>query len=113
MKIRNGFISNSSSTAFILDARIDGTQEYLKCAKHLFGYIDCGRGSTLCLAEGVRNYARANMDCKFSSYHAQWLFEQILELGDNLIFLRISDEEMGGWCPSPPEKLIVSGREWH
>lgn len=113
MKKRNGFVSNSSSTAFIIDRTEDGAEEYIEEVKQsTSGFLDYGRTSCFADVEEIREYARAYLDDEYNS-HAQWLFDCVFDLGNDIAFVRISDEEMGGWAPSPPKNIIYSSREWH
>jgi len=109
MKIRVGFVSNSSSTAFIVDSTADGAEAYLREArKELIGRLDHGRASCVANAEEMREYVKDEWD-----YCDDFILAGILDLGDNAVYVRISDEHMCGWYMNPPVNIIHSVEEWH
>ena len=58
MKVRDGFVSNSSSTCWVLDIRQDGVKELVDKCKHVAGpgYLD--RCTALAQGKGVKWYAK-------------------------------------------------------
>jgi len=110
MKIRNGFVSNSSSSSFIIDTRIAGANEYLERARKEIHYnhLDLGRYSSVCDADEIRRYLSQDF-----AYHREFIKKGIDILGDAAAFVRISDENMGGWYVRPDDEIIILEGEWH
>ena len=85
MKVRNGFVSNSSSSSFILDLRDEGVKEILEnvIAQEAYGL---GR----CSAQAV--------GCDVVAYANEWLDD----MGEG----RYDDEySLGGWILDWADKL--------
>ena len=59
MKIRNGFVSNSSSSSYILDLRKEGVQKIIKIANSQWfpRPYGCDRNSAMTIGEDVVRYA--------------------------------------------------------
>ena len=131
MKIRNGFVSNSSSSSYILDLRKPGVQEIVNSVIsqgiQLPQSVD--RCSAIAIGEDVMYYAKEwieelgeygyedkNEDKNDPDNYGNWIIKCCEELGtENTVFIRISDEGMGGECAfdmSDPS-LIYSEREYH
>lgn len=101
MKIRNGFVSNSSSQCFILDYRKDSVKELLT---HLSANLPRGdRCTAIAIGGEAVDYANSYDMC--SSALSDWILRWAEQLGENnVVFLRESDEGMGGYlfgkeCP--------------
>jgi len=70
MKIRNGFVSNSSSSSFICD--VCGTIESgFDASLEDFGMVECVNGHTFCEGEGVEGYEKSEKDD--DTWEAEWL----------------------------------------
>ena len=96
MKYRRGFVSNSSSTAFILDVRkLDNTT--LHRVRSLPEMDTWGRDTGSCSDVQMYIDGRTRMDDDWEDYFTEWLQRWVDELGnDNIILCRESDEGMGG-----------------
>jgi hypothetical protein len=100
MKIRSGFVSNSSSTAFILDCRDDS-------AKKLLSQMNSRSLDVLSRNTGVEwgksavTLANAHAEDVYSDdipYFTEWILEWAEKLGeDNIVLVRESDEGLGGY----------------
>jgi hypothetical protein len=96
MKMRSGFVSNSSSTCFILDRRNEKTQKLLR---KVGGEAPKPRSRSTALAIGlnVKRYAES-LDDRYNSEMIARLLRWGDELGwENVVFLRESDEGAGGY----------------
>ena len=125
-KIRLGFVSNSSSSSFILDIRQDGVQKLVND----FHSLDLAEGLSRCTAmavgesavwyakewnKSIRGYDKPGEEDSAAGGLGNWILEWAEKLGNmNVVFLRESDEEMGGYFPYPiPGNLILSEQEYH
>lgn len=128
MKIKLGFVTNSSSMCYILDKRTL-TDEDLAVVRNnslrqptFHGVSRCsayGEGEAVerfiaFLKEDDAAWAAEGYD--YGNPLTEWLQEQFVSIGiDNIIFVRSSDEQMGGEVVH--ERLIaekaVSEREYH
>lgn len=119
MKIRNGFVSNSSSQCFILDYRKDSVKELLT---HLSANLPRGdRCTAIAIGGEAVDYANSYDMC--SSALSDWILRWAKQLGENnVVFLRENDEGMGGYlfgkeCPDdwlkevprPKEGVVMDG----
>ena len=122
MKKREGFVSNSSSSAFILDLRKDGAETIEKINKHVPRPYpgDMGRGTVFCTRSEVIQFANSYIH----SYHQEleedcqclghWVREWISKLGaENIGFARESDEGMGGYLRTSVDGIAVAEMEYH
>jgi len=106
MKIRNGFVANSSSSCFILDKRITGVEEMLKHCKAALPE-DYSRSTAMAIGQDAVNYLSRFKDSYILSYWnkdhvenitGQNIREFIKHIGtENVVFMRESDEGMGGY----------------
>jgi hypothetical protein len=120
MKVRAGFVSNSSSTAFILDLRDDKVRESVEgCgAGHPEGLNRC---TALATGSNVVHYAQdwiAEMEAWGSDVGpnslGRWIMEWANKLGhDNIVFARESDEGMGGWLNFDAYSLALDEMDYH
>lgn len=130
MKIRSGFISNSSSSCFILDKRDPHVVDYIKklegSVQQDGGY---GRGTAFAVGQKAKDYANMLIEGDrwgVTDYLGRWINKWYDKLGDNLVFIRESDEGMGGvlpaWCfektgymgsSTIPQELILDEMEYH
>ncbi len=100
MKIRTGFVSNSSSECFILDRR---NPQVKKLVAHIRAdYPDeLGRGTAMAVGEDAVRFAHEHQEAcgkEYSTGLGEFILKFAEELGeDNVIFLRESDEGMCGW----------------
>ena len=105
MKIRDGFISNSSSTCFILDKRNQGVNQIIEnIGIHVESPHGCDRSTSKAFGIDVRKYGLALRaeEWLYRNYGTQslgsWIVKWADKLGDeNIIFLRESDEGLGGY----------------
>ena len=104
MKIRNGLVSNSSSSCFILDLRNPRVQKLVnECVAPLPESLN--RRTAMAVGKAAVNYAKQvvswyesdewTKDC-YSIGHM--ILKHAQEIGeDNITFMRESDEGMGGY----------------
>ena len=115
MKTRKGFVSNSSSTAFILDVRDKAS------ARWVLANYNCipspkGAGRMTCIAAGVEavEYARSLYDPEWGNELGDWILEWAEKIGvENIVFARESDEGMGGYLDEFPTKEALAEMEYH
>jgi len=120
MKIRAGFVSNSSSTAFILDLRDEGVKEMVEQSSVGAPY-SLNRRTALAVGDDAVHYANEWIADTEEWYKdgvrdglGHWIMEWVVELGrENVVFARESDEEMGGYLDFPAGKLAVAEMEYH
>lgn len=118
MKIRDGFVSNSSSTAFILDLRSPGVKEFVEANRDVQKPRGLGRQTSLAVGEFAIEYARdwivGTSEWKgFAGGLGHWILEWAGKLGENVVFARESDEGMGGFLNGDPSPLAVAEKEYH
>ena len=130
MKIRNGFVSNSSSSSFILDARNPEVQKLLPQINSLPKPYGLDRCTAAAIGEDAIVYANewnrdAGVDRFPDNYPAlhdlgSWILHYAKEIGeDNVVFVRESDEGMGGMLSNVGlsyldiDKLAIAEREYH
>ena len=124
MKIKLGHVTNSSSMCYILDKRTLTDEELELIRKNSFLAEPYFLGVTRCSSYGEGEAVR-----KFIAYLREdaaawgwenpliyWLQDYLLQIGvDSIIFVRSSDEQMGGEVVN--HRLIsekaVSEREYH
>lgn len=129
MKIKLGFVTNSSSTCYVLDKRTlsDEELEIIRENKFLRKPVSHGvsRRSAYGEREAVKDFwhflkeddaAWATEGYDYGNPLTEWLQEHLASIGiDNIIFVRSSDEDMGGEVVH--EHLIaekaISEREYH
>jgi hypothetical protein len=118
MKVRNSFVSNSSSMSYILDLRDDGVREAVEFARErgIGAPMGLGRGTAIAVGHRAVEYAKqwkAEMG-EWDTGYGDWIIEHALDMGtDNIVFARDSDEGMGGRLPFNAHRLAVSEREYH
>ncbi len=128
MKVRNDFVTNSSSTCYVLDKRTL-TDEELAIVRNNSLRQPTFHGVSRCSAygegEAVERFMAFLMEddaawaaegYEYKNPLTEWLQEQLAQIGvDNIVFVRSSDEQMGGEVVH--ERLIsekaVSEREYH
>lgn len=98
MKIRNGFVSNSSSSSFILDKR-NISEEMLEIINGLQEAKGCGRYTAKAIGKKAVQYAN-DWIVEFGKYSDEpgslgpWILEWANKLGEeNVVFVRKSDED--------------------
>jgi len=122
MLIRDGFVSNSSSTAFILDLREDAVKELVKRST-VKEPCSLGRQTALAIGKRAVYYAQdwieATEEWHKDGYDDErdlgpWILKWAERLGeDNVVFARESDEGMGGYLDFRPDALAVDEMEYH
>jgi len=98
MKIRNGFVSNSSSSSFILDKR-KLTNSTIASIRKLNPADGLGRSTAFAEGRDAVGFANEwNTECgEYGGGLGQWILDEAKRLGEeNIIFVRESDEGMGG-----------------
>jgi len=101
MKIRTGFVSNSSSSSFILDIRDKGV---LELVNKMTTKKPCDVNRLTAVAKGKDAVEYAKQWNKDTGEHylkptyGDWILEWSEKLGeDNIVFVRESDEGMDGY----------------
>ena len=129
MKERFGFVSNSSSTCYILDLCDEETETIIKQLKKMkiLNLNDSNaaifsRCTCFGVSAAVTKFAqeqKENEDPDWDNYEetncsfSTWLFNAVEQLGEaNTIFIRVSDEDNGISVELKPE-LIYAEREYH
>lgn len=113
MKTRTGFVSNSSSTAFILNPDAQGVYRYLQIAKEfIHGDITDGRASCIAYFQDLKKYLDY-CDVWDFDYRRDYIKQYLEVFGEDTIMVRISDEGMGGSPPYPHGDLIWAEQDWH
>jgi hypothetical protein len=119
--MRLGFVSNSSSTAFILDLRDEGVKELVESNNNVPKPLGLDRRTALAVGPFAVHYGRqwvadnAYWDSEYRGL-GHWIVEHALELGtENIVFARESDEGMGGWLVNSRKfrELAVAEMEYH
>lgn len=129
MKIKLGFVTNSSSVCYVLDKRTLSNEE--------LEIIRVNRRLRRPLAHGVSRCSTYGEEEEVSSFYwflraddadwaaegydygnplTDWLQEQLAQIGvDNIVFVRSSDEHMGGvvWGEDLISEKAVSETEYH
>jgi len=123
VKTRAGFVSNSSSSCFILDLRENTIQVQDLIDGFSLAGIDrprfADRRSAIAVGEDVSKYLIEHRlylgDEWIGLGIAGWLESWIKKLGEeNIVFIRISDEGMGGYYPAGNVRAIaVDEIEYH
>ena len=119
MKTRLGFVSNSSSSSFILDKRMPGVDKIIEDFARLDRPDSVDRCTAFAVGKSVIQYARAGiaeMKLHNDSWDlGEWILEWATKLGEeNIVFARESDERMGGSFPYPlPAEVILAEMEYH
>ena len=116
MKMRLGFVSNSSSTAFILDMRDDGVGELVELNKDAPYPRGLDRRTALAVGRTAVFYGQEWVEfCDWDDNGlGHWILEWALELGtENIVFASESDEGMGGYLQGCFRELSVAEMEYH
>lgn len=129
MKIRSGFVSNSSSSSFILDRREPAVRELenVLMKSHIKKVSLCGlsRLTAWGIEDDLRMFVDEWLDREIESAgmgwesqgHGSWIMEYAEKIGfDNILYVRESDEEMGGYLPwniLAIQDIALAGREYH
>lgn len=111
MKTRMGFISNSSSTSFIVDVN----SEYFKRLKteddfHYKSGYDLDRCTGVYDKKNIKIWI--NEIEKYLSSDIIEKFSSLLYDENNIAMVMISDEQMGGTLPHPNKTDILFEMEW-
>jgi hypothetical protein len=119
MKSRSGFVSNSSSTAFILDKRLPSIERWFWANKNCIPFPH-GAGRITCLAVGQDAVDYANFLNEYDkewggSDLGAWILEWAEKIGvENVVFARESDEGMGGYLGDDfPSHKALAEMEYH
>jgi len=120
MKQRLGFVSNSSSSCYILDLCDTKTQTIVKKLKRsCIESYGVGRETGFAIGKDAIKYAKDWIE-EAGDYNdrpedslGEWILDTAKQLGEeNTVFIRISDEDNGIPCKLP-EDLIYAEREYH
>jgi hypothetical protein len=115
MKTRKGFVSNSSSTCYILDLCDEETEKLVKKLSHIDSLSNgFGRGTAMSIVDDVIAWVKRFIsDTDDINSYGQWILNAAKQLGDkNIVLIRISDEDDGISTPIPAE-LIYTERDYH
>lgn len=118
MKARMGFVSNSSSSSFVLDLKDEGVAEAV-AKVHARKAVGLGRGTAIAVGRDAVEYAQAWVESTKEWYKnggglGHWILEWADKIGhDNIVFLRISDEEEENYEAESLSCLAISEREYH
>lgn len=100
MKIRMGFVSNSSSSCFILDARKPATKDILKKIKKIHADYSLCRSTAKMVGKDAIRYAntwKKDIEGLYTETFkgpGDFILEVAEEIGDNnVVFIRLSDED--------------------
>lgn len=110
MKIKLGFVTNSSSTCYVLDKRLLTDEELSLIRENDFLQPPVRQGSGRGSAYGEGKAVEKFLDWLIeddaywiSKYDREWgnpltelLQSWLAQIGDNVIFIRSSDEQIGG-----------------
>jgi len=96
MKIRTGFVSNSSSSCFILDYSNPEVKKLFK-GRASDNSWDADKGRCTCFLKGKEVVDYVNRYVPRDDATGDWILKWARKLGeDNIVFVRESDEAMGG-----------------
>jgi len=118
MKMRVGFVSNSSSTAFILDLRDEGVKEMVEQSSVQLAR-GLGRYTAMAAGKAAVYYAEDWISATRDWYDegeglGPWIMYWADRLGrENVVFARESDEGMGGFLDFPAHDVAVAEMEYH
>lgn len=121
MKFRCGFVSNSSSTCFILNLKDPGVGELVKRIKEggISPPYGLGRGTAMAIGDDAFQYAwdwSLDVDGDWGPDLGEWIRDYVGEVGiENIVFIRSSDEDMGGHLPEGElvAELAIAEIEYH
>lgn len=122
MKFRKGFVSNSSSSCFILDLCDKKTENIVKKLKKQgvadiandTYYLTSTRHTCFGIGNAVTKFAEVfTEDNDEENNFSKWIFDAIKQLGkENIVFIRVSDEDNGIDFNIEPT-LIYTESEYH
>lgn len=117
MKLRLGFVSNSSSSCFILDICDEETEKIVNILQNNILYIKdssslFSRRTCYGIGKDVTEFAK-DLSVFNENYVSEIIFNMAEKLGEeNLVFIRISDED-NGISINIPSHLIYAEMEYH
>lgn len=119
MKIRSGLVSNSSSSCFILNKSHPLVEEWLKSTEYVELPEDLNRATALAIGRDAKEYAErwlelAEWERDDPSALGNWIMTWYHHLGENLVFVRESDEGIGEYLSKPvPLSCVIAEMEYH
>lgn len=122
MKFRTGFVSNSSSTCYILDLRKEAVKEFVSRCGEIDRAMGLGRSTAIATGEEAVQYAvewnesigEYEDDDYLTNGLGTWILEWAKRLGkENVVFVRNSDEGSGDYLPGMPGRFSEAAREYH
>jgi len=114
MKVRSGFVANSSSSCYILDLNDRWTKELLARLEQsgISEAVGLGRGTAWATGDRLIDYMNDLLGCEAKYGWVDglggWIQEWVDELGPGrILFVRESDEGMGGELPVELDAVIA------
>ena len=111
MKIRTDFITNSSSSAFVV---LKDSEYYKKLQEHEDFHFKEGDDITRCTGVYQNKHLLHLITSEWNDHMFEAIYPLIFKYGlENLALVMISDEWMGGHFAPPEEKDTLFYTEYH
>ena len=119
MKIRLGNVANSSSTCFMLDLRTEGVADIVSAivGAGIKEPDEYGRDSGILVGSKELTGLADILDDEWLFDISEFLRKGISSIGESAVFVRSSDEGIGGYIPDEiedkMEKLAIYQMDYH